>query len=204
MAIRLVVFDLDGTLLRGPTVCEVLAIPFGRSREMAEFERLTEIDDLRAAREVMYDWYGREPVDELCGHLGGLQFAPGALDACTGLQAAGVTLAIASLTWDFAVEWVARQLSIPLWLGTSVDTSGAWSHCWPETKATWFESLAITVGCDRHETAAVGDSAGDVQLLNEAGVAVFVGRDLPSGLEAPVVHMPGADLRAVAELLLAE
>jgi phosphoserine phosphatase len=30
----LVVFDLDGTLLRGQTVCEVLAAPLGRLDEM--------------------------------------------------------------------------------------------------------------------------------------------------------------------------
>ena len=37
----LVVFDLDGTLLRGPTVCEVLAARLGRLQAMKAFELLT-------------------------------------------------------------------------------------------------------------------------------------------------------------------
>src|SRR6187402_3219111 len=70
MAPRLVVFDLDGTLLCGRTVCEVLAEPVGRSAEMAEMEKLDAVDDIRAARETMFTWYGDRPVDELCGWLG--------------------------------------------------------------------------------------------------------------------------------------
>ncbi len=36
--IRLVAFDLDGTLLRGDTVCEVLARRLGRLDRMRELE----------------------------------------------------------------------------------------------------------------------------------------------------------------------
>ena len=36
----IVVFDLDGTLLRGETVCEMLARPLGRIDQMQEFEQL--------------------------------------------------------------------------------------------------------------------------------------------------------------------
>jgi phosphoserine phosphatase len=204
MAVRLVVFDLDGTLLRGPTVCEVLAAPFGRSPEMAEFEQLTELDDIRTARETMHSWYGHMPSAVLREHLVNLRFAPGAFDACVQLRDAGITLAIASLTWGFAVEWVAHKLAIPHWLGTSVDADGVWSHCWPETKATWTKALAVKLEVARNEIAAIGDSAGDVHMLNQAGVSVFVGQDPPAGLERSVVHVPDGDLRAVAAILLAQ
>jgi len=33
--VRLAAFDLDGTLLRGPTICEVLAAKFGRRDRMS-------------------------------------------------------------------------------------------------------------------------------------------------------------------------
>ena len=36
----LAVFDLDGTLLRGPTVCEVLAQTLGRLDQMRQLEVL--------------------------------------------------------------------------------------------------------------------------------------------------------------------
>jgi len=49
----LVVFDLDGTLLRGPTVCEVLAESLGRLERMRQLERFAGDQELRAAREEM-------------------------------------------------------------------------------------------------------------------------------------------------------
>jgi len=45
--LALVAFDLDGTLLRGSTVCECIADGLGRRAEMARFERLTAQDDIR-------------------------------------------------------------------------------------------------------------------------------------------------------------
>jgi hypothetical protein len=56
----LAVFDLDGTLLRGPTVCEVLAQALGRLDHMKQLEALiaglSDID-ITAAREEMARWY---------------------------------------------------------------------------------------------------------------------------------------------------
>jgi phosphoserine phosphatase len=50
----LALFDLDGTLLRGPTVCEVLARALGRLNHMRQLEALiaglSDID-IAAARE---------------------------------------------------------------------------------------------------------------------------------------------------------
>jgi len=40
---RLVAFDLDGTLLRGDTVCEALA------RRMGHFERMRELEAIQEA-----------------------------------------------------------------------------------------------------------------------------------------------------------
>jgi hypothetical protein len=55
----LAVFDLDGTLLRGPTVCEVLAQALGRLGHMRQLEALiaglSDVD-IAAAREEMVRW----------------------------------------------------------------------------------------------------------------------------------------------------
>lgn len=42
--VRLAVFDLVGTLLGGRTVCETLAVPFGRAERIAELERLVDLE----------------------------------------------------------------------------------------------------------------------------------------------------------------
>ena len=55
-ACGIVAFDLDGTLLRGPTVCEVLAESLGRLQEMRRFESFTQESDIVAARQEMARW----------------------------------------------------------------------------------------------------------------------------------------------------
>src|SRR5688500_8189762 len=53
----LVVFDLDGTLLRPSTACEIIAETLGRGDEMRAFEQLEARDDITRARETMAGWY---------------------------------------------------------------------------------------------------------------------------------------------------
>jgi phosphoserine phosphatase len=84
----LVVFDLDGTLLRGRTVCEVLAEPLGRLQRMREIERITSHRDaLRAAREEMAAWYRPVGLERLRGALDTACFAPGVADGLALLRA---------------------------------------------------------------------------------------------------------------------
>ena len=59
----LVAFDLGGTLLRGRTVCEVLAESLGRRERMQQLERVTSQADLLRSREEMAAWY--RPVEAL-------------------------------------------------------------------------------------------------------------------------------------------
>jgi phosphoserine phosphatase len=202
MAPRLVVFDLDGTLLRGPTVCEVLAAPVGRSAEMAEMERLGAIEDLRAARETMFTWYRDRPLDELCRWLDAATLARGGVEGCAQLRAAGCTLAIASFTWRFAVDHFADLLGVEHRLGSSVGADGAWDHVWADTKAEWVAQLMTDLGVEPAEVAAVGDGSFDVPMLRAVGVPVFVGRTLAPGLPTTTNVMPDADLRVVADSLL--
>jgi hypothetical protein len=49
-SLGLAVFDLDGTLPRGPTVCELLATPLGRLERMRQLEVCTIKSELIAAR----------------------------------------------------------------------------------------------------------------------------------------------------------
>lgn len=68
----LVVFDLDGTVLRGPTVCELLARPLGRLREMESFETLTSEAEIARARAEMVHWYAGIPRGRLLEPPGAL------------------------------------------------------------------------------------------------------------------------------------
>ena len=75
--VRLVAFDVDGTLLRGATVCELLAEPLGFAERMRELERnLSREEDVRAASEEMAGWYAGRRYEELCQPVRDVELAP--------------------------------------------------------------------------------------------------------------------------------
>jgi phosphoserine phosphatase len=197
----LVVFDLDGTLLRGPTVCELIAEPLGRLPEMRRFEALASEAEIAAAREEMARWYaGRTPA-ELCAGLEAACWAPGAREGVAALRAAGVEVAIASITWSFAVERLAEQLGVARSLGTGLEPGGAVRHVWPRDKARWLAKVAAELRVPAARVAAVGDSGSDADLLAAASLRFFVGEGPPPALPS-LVHRPAGDIASLAREIL--
>jgi phosphoserine phosphatase len=196
----LVVFDLDGTLLRGPTVCELFAAGLDRMREMAVFEGLSAEAEIAAARHQMVAWYDEVPRERLLGFLEEARWAPGAAQGVALLQQFGVEVAIASITWDFAVDWFARKLQVKHTLGTGLGPGANIQHAWPRHKRIWLKELGSRLSIPLNRTAAVGDSSGDIPMLEAAGDRYFVGSQRPPDLEC--IHVPGADLAQVAHMIL--
>lgn len=204
MVTGLVVFDLDGTLLRGDTVCELLAKPLGCSDQMKQFEMLTSEADIIAARLEMLKWYSDHSPELLQSHLTNACLAPGAREAIMQLQAAGVVIGIASITWKFAVKWFADQLNIEHVLGTDVTADNQVIHVFGSDKAEWLQMLANRYDVLQHRIAAVGDSRSDVEMLRLAGLPFFVGLNLPAELQSLAIHMPNGDLRDISRRVLRE
>jgi len=200
--LRLAVFDLDGTLMRGPSCCELIAASIGRSAEMAAFEAASGNGQVRAAREEMARWYAKVAPAGLSDVIAGARLGQGAEEACAMLRNARVDLAIASVTWSFAVDAVADKLGIVHRLGTTLGQDGTIGHVWPLDKVAFLKRLMSERGISRNQTAAAGDSAGDLPLLEAAGLAVFVGKQPIAGLTARALHLPEADLRDVAAAML--
>jgi phosphoserine phosphatase len=163
---------------------------------MREFERLVEQAEIAAARTEMASWYHTLSVEKLCEPLARLTFAPGVEDGIALLKAHAISVAIASYTWEFAVQRIARRLGADFALGTRLLPNGGISHVWADDKARWVEELAATLELDLSQVAAVGDSRGDIPMLESAGLAFFVGDTTPLGLNAR--HHPRADIAAIA------
>lgn len=198
----LVCFDLDGTLLRGPTVCEVLAESLGRLAEMQQFETLTSEPEIVLARIEIERWYRESGVPDLAERCKGAQLAPGAEEAVAQLQSNGIEVAIASITSEFAVAWFAKRLNVRHYLGTGLSASGEINHVWGRSKGQWLSRLTSDLAVPKARVASVGDSAGDADLLRAATLRFFVGRQLPNDV-AEVIHMPDADVRDIAHRILA-
>lgn len=200
--IRLVAFDLDGTLLRRQTVCELLASHLGQSERMQQLERLQHPEALRQAREEMASWYQSQPRSQLCTVLQQAALAPRVREGLTLLQQHGIQLALISITWEFAVAWFAQQWGIAHFVGTRLSTLGEITHFWPEDKATWLKQLAHQFELEPRQVAAVGDSSGDEAMLRVAGYPLFVGTRLPEGFP-PEAHDPAGDIYTIAQRIIA-
>jgi HAD superfamily phosphoserine phosphatase-like hydrolase len=198
--LRLAAFDLDGTLLRGDTVCEALARKLGHLERMRELEATQEErqdrESLLLLRKELAAYYQGVPRLELRSYLSALTLAPGAREGFALLRQAGIVTAIVSITWEFAAEWLAAELGADYHVGTRLLDDGSIEHFWPDDKAVWLEALMRRQGIRRDETVAVGDSWRDVPMLEAAGVAVYVGKVLPRGLTA--LHLPDGDIGDVA------
>lgn len=199
--VELAALDLDGTLLRGDTVCEGIARHLGKLERMRELEQVTTVEELLASREEMVEWYEPHPVTELAEPLTELELAPGARKAFELFRDHCVTTAIVSLTWDFAVEHFAAELGADHYVGTTLHADGDITHFLPEDKPAWVRELADDLGIDMEQVVSVGDTGSDAHMLEATGHAVFVGDRLPDGLDG-VRHVPDANLHQVAMDLL--
>ncbi len=198
--IRLVAFDLDGTLIRGDTVCEVLAGGLGLLERMRELERNTSPFDaaaVKTAREEMATWYGESTIDDLTSHLVLAKLAPGAIEGINLLKSNGIVPAIVSMTWEFAVEWFATRLGVDYFAGTRLLPGGLICHFWPHDKPIWLRTITERLGFGLDAVAAVGDSTGDVPMLETVGYPFFVGHTKPRELMR-VEHFPDSSIDTVA------
>lgn len=200
-SIKLIAFDLDGTLLRGDTVCEVIARGLGKLDRMREFEKRTTREDGAADRREMAKWYDAIDNATLLSYLPNATVAPGVTAAFDLLRRTGTKTAVVSITWGFAVEWYAEQFGADYWVGTEYVPLDRVVHFWPEDNPRFVKKIADTLGVGMAQVAAVGDSSGDVPMLRAVGHSAFVGTNPPDGFTA-YIHVPDGDiLRIVRELV---
>jgi HAD superfamily phosphoserine phosphatase-like hydrolase len=199
--IRLVAFDVDGTITRGATVCQVLAEPLGRLERMNALEQVSGRRAVQAARDEMALWYQGRPAEQLRSYLSAAQLAPGVNEGFGLLRRHGTEIALVSITWLFAVEWFAERLGAVAALGTGLSLDGQIGHVWAEDKARCVAELAQARGVDLRDVAGVGDSSGDLPMLKLVGLPIFVGRSVPAGVSR-VIHLPDGDIAEVARRIV--
>jgi phosphoserine phosphatase len=201
MPIRLVAFDLDGTLIRGRNSLAVV----GAALHRPEWEERMEILKMRGEtpekmKERVAPWMELSR-GELRGQLVHARLAPGVDEAFQLLHEGHVTTAIVSIGWDFMVEWFAERFGAAHWAAVGFNRDGTVTPVWPEDKGPWLERLMATLHVTRHEVAAVGDSPRDASLFRAAGYSFYVGTDDPEGRDG-VRHYPDGNIAEVARAIL--
>jgi phosphoserine phosphatase len=205
-----VLFDLDGTLLRGTSVSVLTADWLGRGGALDEMERRYRDGLISNAvvAETSASWFaGRRPAE--VGEV--LERAPwiaGIAETVAELRAAGAYVALATVTWRFAAELVAERFGFEACCGTQMAIvggrlSGAVSGlCDAEDKAVFVEEVCATRGLLPSSAAVIGDSRSDVPAFRSAGFSVALNAD-DAARAAAMVTLDADDLRDVLPLLVA-
>ena len=202
MAIRLVAFDLDGTLIRGRNSLAVIGAGLGHPEWEMDMEILHMRDETpEQMRRRIAPWSAFSP-GELCSQLVHSRLAPGVEEGFHLLHDRHVTTAIVSISWDFIVEWFAKRFGAAHWVAVGLGPGRTVTPFWPEDKGPWLEQLRAKLDVGRHEVAAVGDSPRDASMFRAAGHSFYVGAESPEGLEG-IQHYPDGNIAVVARAILA-
>jgi HAD superfamily phosphoserine phosphatase-like hydrolase len=199
--IRLVAFDLDGTLTRGQTCLETIADAFGFAAQTPVWEQARTEQEITAARLGMWQYLQHLSTQDMDAALASIPLAPGAIEGITALRTAGIATIIVSLAHAPNVAYFASRLGVDAHFGTELDGSDGFRHVFPATKPTLLTEYANTLNVSPEQIAAVGDTPNDVPMLRAARISIYVGATLPDDF-TPTWHLPAAPMDEIARIIL--
>lgn len=177
-----VVFDLDGTLTREANSWAAVQRKLGptglqRQRDRWARYRAGSLDRREFLVEQVADLRGRASalLDEVVAEV---EYHDGVAAACADLRAAGVRLAIVSAGISALTERVATDLGMELHRANTIHVAGGLFtgevdvEVAPGDKARVFAETVATLGLDPGDVVAVGDSPGDIDMFQAAGLGV--------------------------------
>ncbi len=187
---RLVLLDLDGTLLMGHSL-KVLAAAFGvdGDRQAILQDKMAQgLSGLEVSQRIARVFAGKR-LDELAGVFDGIPLTPGATSWVHALRHAGHAVHIVSGSWRPLAERLARRLSLDGVWANGLELRGGrltgtlhtppCPKTLPEAcrrhsvcKAHALEVLAQREDVAPQDIVAVGDGPIDVCMLRMAGIGV--------------------------------
>jgi phosphoserine phosphatase len=200
---RLVVFDVDSTLIRGEAI-DVLAAHVGKGREVRQItERAMrgEVDFASSLRSRVSVLAGL-PVAVADRLAHDLELTPGALVAVRALQARGIRVGAVSGGLTPVVSRLAERLGLDFFranepevvdgrltgglAGRIVDSAG---------KAAALHHFAAAERVSPRECVAVGDGANDIGMISAAGLGIaFNAKPVVRAAADAVLSYPRLDL----------
>jgi phosphoserine phosphatase len=181
--IRLVAFDLDGTLVDASSSWGWVHRHFGESND-ASLRLFLEgkIDDAEFIRRDIRLWWKHAPritVDDLEAILAGVPLMPGARALFEGLHRRGLTTAIVSGGIDLLARRIGRELGVDYVLanGFDVDANGRLTgegqiRVPIKSKEEVLRHIQLQLGIPREATASVGNSEIDVGLFRRSRIGI--------------------------------
>ncbi|MHA2379705.1 MAG: HAD family hydrolase [Candidatus Thorarchaeota archaeon] len=180
MVVRLVVFDVDGTLTNHSSIWWRLHEHFGTEEKGRLYY------DQYFAGEINYNqwadldaslWKGQS-VEEVRRLVKATELVPGASETITRLKEAGIKVAILSGGLDILAEDVARRVGVEYALTNRLLHSNGILTGEVESKVGWGEKVQeIRQICNHFnvslkETAFVGDGRNDLSVFDMVGLSI--------------------------------
>ncbi len=154
-AFPVVVFDLDGTLLRGTTVSLLLAQWLGREDEISELERAFRAHEISnsVVADTSAGWLTGRNIDEAWRVLMDGPWIDGMTETLQTLNAARVSLLLGTITWSFAGEMLRQHHDFAAVSGTEMQAMTEFSPEWSAATSTSTTSCASSrTGAHRMDT----------------------------------------------------
>lgn len=206
---RLVFFDIDGTLTRGVNSGTFIAERLGIGEEMRAAEEAYargEMDNAAVCR-VDAKGYAGLRVAEVEEWLDDMPLIDGIHDAIGACRAAGFAPYLASCTWSYIAEYLARRFGFEGWCGPELEVvDGAFTgnvarDADEYEKPAFARSLSSMFGIDLETCVAVGDSRSDVPLFNSVGASLALNAS-NEARDAATVAWDGDDLAEATRFIL--
>lgn len=179
-AMRLIVMDVDSTLLRDEAI-DLLAEQVGHAEEVAKLTAAAmrgEIDYPEALRQRVALFAGLDvaALDDLIGRL---RLAPGARTLVRTLKRLGYRCAVVSGGFSQVTEWLTAELGLDYAAANELEVSGGkltgritGDLIDRPGKERMLRQFAARAGVPLSQTVAVGDGANDLDMIAAAGLGV--------------------------------
>jgi phosphoserine phosphatase len=203
-----VVFDLDGTLLRHTTVTLLLAEHLGQVETINEMERAFAAGEIsnRAIADASAACYAGRTTSEITSVLAAAGWIDGIDETFLTLAQAGTQVLLATITWRFAAEFLQERHAFAAVSGTELRIADGVvgnhvSRYFDEhDKLRFVEEWCAERDVSLVDVAAVGDSRSDLPLFGRVGRSIALNAT-PDARHAATVVIDTEDLRDVLPLL---
>jgi phosphoserine phosphatase len=177
---RVVSFDLDGTLLAGTSVSLYLAEKLGRADGLEALERRFRAGEISNAviADASAAWFRGMRRSEVWTLLEDAPWISGIGRTVAALRARGLHVIVATITWRFAAEMLKDRYQLDAVSGTEMAEAdgrltGRVSRVFDEhDKLAFVEAFCAARGLQLAQCVAVGDARSDIPLFQRAGLAI--------------------------------
>ena len=178
---KLVIFDLDGTLTQERSIWEYIHKQLGKWYGFAE-----EYQKKFLAGQISYDrfceldaevWKGMK-VEELSEIVKTVPFHPGVEELIGHLKQKRLKLAMVSSGLSLLSNWVHQRYGFDYSVSNDLlDEDGILTgkvriQVYYDKKAVWAKKILKQFGVKTEEVIAIGDSKGDMEMFQIAGLSV--------------------------------